>query len=165
MQSGQDFSLRVLLRANFEFLFFKFSALPLSLLTLPLLPFLFFSSFFHPLSLRGFVCSPVGCRRSWFHGRLGHREDALCGERATQTCLFGLSGILSVDLDVLRVGMDNDAASWRSDRGHARLAATVVRRGVGAGMRVSRFPGFFPPTCEWFASRTCTQDRRSPPDH
>lgn len=36
MQRGQDFSLRVLLRANFEFLFFKFSALPLSLLTLPL---------------------------------------------------------------------------------------------------------------------------------
>lgn len=45
MQRGQDFSLRVLLRANFEFLFFKFIALPLSLLTLPLL-FLF--PFFTP---------------------------------------------------------------------------------------------------------------------
>lgn len=44
MQSGQDFSLRVLLRANFEFLFFKFSALPHSLLTLPLRLFFFLFS-------------------------------------------------------------------------------------------------------------------------
>lgn len=49
MQRGQDFSLRVLLRANFEFLFFKFSALPLSLLTLPLcFSFFLFSPPFSP---------------------------------------------------------------------------------------------------------------------
>lgn len=45
MQRGKDFSLRVLLRANFEFLFFKFSVVGPSPLTLPLVLSFFFSIF------------------------------------------------------------------------------------------------------------------------
>lgn len=73
MQWGQDFPLRVLLRANFEFLFFKFSALPLSLLTLPLL-FLF--SFFSPPFLSVVLFAPLlaaagrGFMGGWDTGRM-----------------------------------------------------------------------------------------------
>lgn len=169
-KGGRTFSLRVLLRANFVFLFSKFSSVRSSLHTAPLCCSFSFSvfSFSFFFFFNGFVCSPLGFSCACFHGGFGHREDALFVGTHTQSCLFGYFGVLLVDtyIDVPRVGMNNGAAPWCSDRGHALVSASVVvRRGVGAWSRAFYFPGFLSSTCERVASHTCPEDRRGRADH
>lgn len=91
-KGGRTFSLRVLLRANFVFLFSKFSSVLSTLHTVPLCCF-FFSIF-----PNGFVCSPVGYYCVFFHGGFGHQEDALFGGTNTQSYVFGLSGVVLVEI-------------------------------------------------------------------
>lgn len=83
-KGGRTFSLRVLLRANFVFLFSKFSSVLSSLNTVPLccsFSFSFFSQWLFARLLVTTVC--------FFHGGFGHREDALFEGTNTQSYIFG----------------------------------------------------------------------------
>ena len=185
-KGGRTFSLRVLLRANFVFLFSKFSSVLSSLHTVPLccsffflFPFFFFLS---PLSLSLslplclslsvsppqwfclLACWLLLCVFSW-----GIWTPGGCAFRRNARSKLSLRPVparFSGHVDVLRVGMNNGAAPWCSGRGHALVSATVaVRRGAGAGSRAVYFPGFLSSTCERVAARTCPEDGRGRADH
>lgn len=93
-KGGRTFSLRVLLRANFVFLFSKFSSVLCSLHTVSSSLRLFCSLVF---SFNDFVSSPVGYYRVFVHGGVGHREDALFGGTNSQSCVCVRSGVVLVD--------------------------------------------------------------------